>query len=210
MSAMRHLGIRFIRSKSPRGRVVRDGGRVVWRRRMDDDEENILGIQTNLGARVETLDGMNEALNMFRDVYSGRLKLEGEESLETLGSANNLAAAAKVLAHFQEAKALLRKSTPVARRILGENHLLTLMMKKSYGEVLCRKPTAPRRRSSRSRWATARRTARDHPRVGCTLDAATNRQVEQRPGCGGFGKGNFHELFRAIEEYETKAGINKL
>ena len=22
-------------------------------------------------------------------------------------------------------------------------------------------------------------------RVGCTLDAATNRQVEQRPGCGG-------------------------
>ena len=47
-------------------------------------------------------------------------------------------------------------------------------------------------------------------RVGCTLDAATNRQVEQRPGCGGFGKGNFHELFRAIEEYETKAGINKL
>ena len=44
----------------------------------------------------------------------------------------------KVLAHFQEAKALLRKSTPVARRVLGENHLLTLMMRKSYGEVLCR------------------------------------------------------------------------
>ena len=75
---------------------------------------------------------------MFRDVYYGRLKLEGEESLDTLGSANNLAAMLKVLAHFQEAKALLRKSTPVARRILGENHLLTLMMKKSYGEVLCR------------------------------------------------------------------------
>jgi len=32
--------------------------------------------------------------------------------------------------------------------------------------------------------------------------------VEQTPGCGGFGKGNLHELFRAIEEYETKAGIN--
>ena len=28
--------------------------------------------------------------------------------------------------------------------------------------------------------------------------------------CGGFGKGNFSELFRAIEEYETKSGINKI
>ena len=47
-------------------------------------------------------------------------------------------------------------------------------------------------------------------RVGCTTDPQTRRAIEQTPGCGGFGKGNFHELFRAIEEYETKAGINKL
>ena len=44
----------------------------------------------------------------------------------------------KVLAHFQEAKALLRKVMPVARRVLGENHQITLMMRKLYGEVLCR------------------------------------------------------------------------
>jgi len=47
-------------------------------------------------------------------------------------------------------------------------------------------------------------------RVGCTRDPETNKKIEQTPGCGGFGKGNFHELFRAIEEYETRAGINKL
>ena len=47
-------------------------------------------------------------------------------------------------------------------------------------------------------------------RIGCTRDEATNALVAQRPGCGGFGKGNFHELFRAIEEYETRAGINKI
>ena len=47
-------------------------------------------------------------------------------------------------------------------------------------------------------------------RIGCTLDPVTNAAIEQTPGCGGFGKGNFHELFRAIEEYETRAGINKL
>lgn len=27
-------------------------------------------------------------------------------------------------------------------------------------------------------------------------------QVNQKGGCGGFGKGNFSELFRSIEEYE--------
>lgn len=29
-----------------------------------------------------------------------------------------------------------------------------------------------------------------------------NGQVYQKGGCGGFGKGNFSELFRSIEEYE--------
>lgn len=41
-------------------------------------------------------------------------------------------------------------------------------------------------------------------RIGCDEGGA----AEQKGGCGGFGKGNFHELFRAIEEYETKAGLN--
>jgi len=47
-------------------------------------------------------------------------------------------------------------------------------------------------------------------RIGCTSDPVTRKKIAQTPGCGGFGKGNFHELFRAIEEYETRAGINKL
>ena len=29
-------------------------------------------------------------------------------------------------------------------------------------------------------------------------------QVNQKGGCGGFGKGNFSELFRSIEEYVKK------
>jgi len=41
-------------------------------------------------------------------------------------------------------------------------------------------------------------------RIGCDEGGT----VEQKGGCGGFGKGNFHELFRAIEEFETRAGIN--
>lgn len=43
-------------------------------------------------------------------------------------------------------------------------------------------------------------------RVGCDEGG----KVEQKGGCGGFGKGNFHELFRAIEDFETQSGINAL
>lgn len=38
-------------------------------------------------------------------------------------------------------------------------------------------------------------------RVGCDKDAAGNHK-EQAAGCGGFGKGNFSELFKSIENYE--------
>jgi len=39
-------------------------------------------------------------------------------------------------------------------------------------------------------------------RVGCDLDSKTGKKVQQQAGCGGFGKGNFTELFKSIEEYE--------
>ncbi|KAK4716532.1 hypothetical protein R3W88_014870 [Solanum pinnatisectum] len=38
-------------------------------------------------------------------------------------------------------------------------------------------------------------------RIGCMLKDEDG-QVYQKGGCGGFGKGNFSELFRSIEEYE--------
>ncbi|KAF3642252.1 4-hydroxyphenylpyruvate dioxygenase [Capsicum annuum] len=38
-------------------------------------------------------------------------------------------------------------------------------------------------------------------RIGCMLKDE-NGQFYQKGGCGGFGKGNFSELFRSIEEYE--------
>lgn len=38
-------------------------------------------------------------------------------------------------------------------------------------------------------------------RIGCDKDDK-GQKVEQAPGCGGFGKGNFSELFKSIEEYE--------
>lgn len=38
-------------------------------------------------------------------------------------------------------------------------------------------------------------------RVGCMLKDDKGN-IQQKAGCGGFGKGNFSELFKSIEEYE--------
>ena len=78
-----------------------------------------------------------EAISVRREVYSGFLKLLGEESLETLTSANNYAHCLLSLRRFEEAKALFRNTMPVARRVLGESHDLTLRMKWNYARALC-------------------------------------------------------------------------
>jgi len=47
------------------------------------------------------------------------------------------------LRHFEEAKSLLRKTIRVARRVLGENHELTLRMRWCYGKALYSDANAP-------------------------------------------------------------------
>ena len=37
---------------------------------------------------------------------------------------------------------------------------------------------------------------------------AGGKLMEQAGGCGGFGKGNFSELFKSIEDYERRLDIN--
>jgi 4-hydroxyphenylpyruvate dioxygenase len=42
-------------------------------------------------------------------------------------------------------------------------------------------------------------------RVGCKTDG----EGEQKPGCGGFGKGNFKDLFQNIEDFESSLGLGQ-
>jgi hypothetical protein len=64
------------------------------------------------------------------------LKLHGEEDGDTLLAASNFAATLKNLRRFEEAKALLRRTTPVARRALGASHITTLRMRWIYAQTL--------------------------------------------------------------------------
>ena len=77
---------------------------------------------------------------MERDVYSGRLKLLGEENETTLLAANNYAASLNELQRFAEARSLLLKAMPVGRRVLGAEHWLMLKMRRSYAWALYEDP----------------------------------------------------------------------
>ena len=75
---------------------------------------------------------------MKRDVYSARVKLDGEEHEKTLRAANNYANSLRNLKRFEETRTLLRKTIPVARRVLGEGHRLTLELRWIFGAALYR------------------------------------------------------------------------
>ena len=71
-----------------------------------------------------------------REIYARRLKLSGEEHVETIREAICYTSTLLDLRRFKEAKALSRKTTPVARRVLGETHQFTLQMRTNYARAL--------------------------------------------------------------------------
>ena len=83
-----------------------------------------------------------QALQMRRDVYSGYLKLDGEQHLRTLIAADNYALSLNHLKRFKEAKSLMRKTRPVAQSVLGASNDITIRMMRSYAQSLYRNPGA--------------------------------------------------------------------
>ncbi|CAH0366503.1 unnamed protein product [Pelagomonas calceolata] len=104
--------------------------------RLGAPAKDFLTAQTNLAISYGDLGNLEKARSMEQGVYSGRLKLHGEEHPETIKAANNYASSLVQLDRFEEAKSLLCKVMPVARRVLGENDDLTLRMKKIYAMAL--------------------------------------------------------------------------
>ena len=74
-------------------------------------------------------------MNLQRDNYSRYLRL-GYEDEHTLLAANNYALSLISLRRFEEAKSLMRKTIPVAQRVLGKSHVNTLRMRLNYAMAL--------------------------------------------------------------------------
>ena len=100
----------------------------------------MLVFQANNALKLKQLNPprLGKALRLQRDVYEGYLKLNGEEHLETLRAARNLAVTLNELQppSYKEVKALLRRLMLVARRVLGDEHGVTLQMRTIYATAL--------------------------------------------------------------------------
>ena len=109
---------------------------LSMKRRLSAPEENILIAQSNLAVAYQALGRFEEALQMKRDAHTGYLRLYGTEHRDTLIEALNYSKSLLDLQRYEEAKLLMRKTMPVARRISGENDELTLKMRLRYASSL--------------------------------------------------------------------------
>ena len=114
--------------------IVREADLALARR--FGETRNMLVMLSNLASTYEELERRPEALPMRREVYSVTLQLYGEEHIESLIEANNYAGNLSSLRRFKEAKSLMRKTIPVAQRVLGMSNDLTLRMRWIYGDAL--------------------------------------------------------------------------
>jgi len=115
---------------------------LATKRRLGDSEHNLLIVQSNLASTYERLGQSEKSLRIKRDVLSGWLRLNGVEHTYTLTTTNNYANSLAALHRFKEIKSLLRKTMPVARRVLSDSNETTLNMRASYANALYRDPAA--------------------------------------------------------------------
>ena len=105
-------------------------------RRLGASEHSLLIAQGNLSSTYANMGRLEQAAQMDRDIYSGWLKLGGEEHEQTLVAALNYASSLVHLQRYQEVRSVLCKTMPVARRVLGESHDITLKMRLVYARAL--------------------------------------------------------------------------
>ena len=137
IAAITELGIGLFAAQRHADALSVQEADLATLRRIGATESSILDVQSNLANTYDKLGRSEEALQMQRHAYSGRLRINGVENLVTLTAANNYAfSLVGKLQRYQEARSLMRKTIPVARRVLGERHDLTFRMRWSYAEAL--------------------------------------------------------------------------
>ena len=114
-------------------------------RRLGAEEHSIISIliaQGNLANSYQKLGRLDEALGLRRDAYSGFAKILGKQHANTFVAGSNYAHCLLELRHLEEAKSLLCRMVPVARRVLGDSNETTLRLRWSYARALYENPGA--------------------------------------------------------------------
>jgi len=144
--------------------TVQEAELSMLRRVAAPEIRSILAVQNNLACTYLKLGRLEEALGVRKDVYYGRLKIHGIEHSHTIAAAINYAGSLKRLGQFKEARSLLRKTLPAARRVLGDTHEYVFRTRSLYAEALYEDDSATLN-DLREAVATLEETARTARRV---------------------------------------------
>jgi hypothetical protein len=136
MSAMRLLGNGLGEAKLHEAALSVQETELAMKRRIGVPESEMLLVQTCLANSHARLGRDEQASNMLRNVYYGRVRLNGEQHQQTILAALNYANALLNFKRFEEGKSLLIKMIPVARRVLGISNEITLTMRWNYARAL--------------------------------------------------------------------------
>ena len=136
VSAMRQLGNGLSAVKHNEDALRVKEAELALMRLHGASEELLIVTQSNLANTYDGVGRRNDALRLRQVAYSGFLRLDGEEHELTLTAANNYAMSLLNLKRFEEAKSLLSKTTPVARRALGKDNIRTLELRCNYAAAL--------------------------------------------------------------------------
>jgi hypothetical protein len=140
--AMTELGLGLSAARREEDALTVGEAELAMLRRLRASEESILVVQNNLANSYQKLGRLEMVLPLRQEVYSGRLRIDGDENEKTLRAAYNYAASLLEAKRIAEAKTLLREVIPVARRVLGEGNRLALKMRSLYAKALYNDPGA--------------------------------------------------------------------
>jgi len=116
--------------------------RSIWEenlrilKRGNHGEPELLTSMNNLATAYDALGSMQEAENLYREVWARRLVIYGESHVDTLLSLNNLAYACSRQSRYHVAEDLYMKALQLATRAFGFKHRQTLLIAGSYADTL--------------------------------------------------------------------------
>jgi len=108
-----------------------------------DYVENIITLRGNMAVSLSRLGREEESLSIKRECYQYLVHHEGKTSERAMFQAYNIAVS---LAHLQkntEAISLMREQLPLVKRVLDNDHELTLKFQKLYAKTLFAPPDGP-------------------------------------------------------------------
>ena len=148
--AMNQLGNGLYLASHHQDALIVQEAELAMLRRLGASHATFSACRAILRTRHQMVGRLEESLsNPRRDIYSDWLRLFGEGNIgPTLRSGHQLQRVAVKMLYSasKEAKSVLRKMMPVARRVLGEGHETTLKMRAITRGAL----PGPRRHARRS------------------------------------------------------------